>query len=60
MMKLIAGISKITALLAIAAVVISCNKEQPKSAASSTDKKAELIVYVNSDSLLNNYEYFNL
>lgn len=58
MMKLIAGISKITALLAIAAVVISCNKEQPKSAASGTDKKAELIVYVNSDSLLNNYEYF--
>ena len=58
MMKLIAGISKITALLTIAAVVISCNKEQPKSAASSTDKKAELIVYVNSDSLLNNYEYY--
>ncbi len=58
MMKLIAEISKITALLAIAAVMISCNKEQPKSAASSTDKKAELIVYVNSDSLLNNYEYF--
>ena len=58
MMKLIAGISKITALLTIAAVVISCNKEQPKSAASSTDNKSELIVYVNSDSLLNNYEYF--
>lgn len=58
MMKLIAGISKITALLSIAAVVISCNKEQPKIAASSTDNKAELIVYVNSDSLLNNYEYF--
>lgn len=57
-MKLIAGISKITALLSIAAVVISCNKEQPKSAASSTDNKAELIVYVNSDSLLNNYEYY--
>jgi len=58
MMKLIAGISKITALLTIAAVVISCNKEQPKSAVTKTDNKAELIVYVNSDSLLNNYEYY--
>lgn len=58
MMKLIAGISKITALLTIAVVVISCNKEQPKNAASSTGNKSELIVYVNSDSLLNNYEYF--
>lgn len=60
MKKILATLSKLTAALVLAAVVISCNKEQPKTAATtaSPDKKAELIVYVNSDSLLNNYEYF--
>ena len=60
MKKILATLSKITAALVLAAVVISCNKEQPKSASTtaSTEKKAELIVYVNSDSLLNNYDYF--
>lgn len=60
MKKLLANLSKAAAGLAIAAIVISCNKEQPKTTAVSTDSanKAELIVYVNSDTLLNNYEYF--
>ena len=61
MKRILANLTKLTAALVMAAVVISCNKEQPKGAAttaSTTDKKSELIVYVNSDSLLNNYEYF--
>ncbi|WP_026898572.1 OmpH family outer membrane protein [Daejeonella oryzae] len=58
MKKALATLTKFTAALVLAAVVISCNKEQPKTAVSATDKKTELIVFVNSDSLLNNYEYF--
>jgi len=59
MKRILANLSKITATIALAAVVISCNKEQPKSASTTTPaKNTELIVYVNSDSLLNNYEYF--
>ena len=60
MKKILATLTKFTAALVLAAVVISCNKEQPKAASTtaSSDKKAELIVYVNSDSLLNNYDYF--
>jgi outer membrane protein len=60
MKRILANLSKITAALLLAAVVVSCNKEQPKSASTTatTEKNAELIVYVNSDSLLNNYEYF--
>lgn len=60
MRKILANLTKAGAGLMIAAVMISCGKEQPKNtpAATSTSDKAELIVYVNSDSLLNNYEYF--
>lgn len=61
MKKLITGISKIVAIFAIAAIVVSCNKEQPKTAGTATGTTAnnsEPIVYVNSDSLLTNYEYF--
>jgi len=59
MKRILANLSKITATLALAAVVVSCNKEQPKSATTTAPaKNTELIVYVNSDSLLNNYEYF--
>lgn len=60
MKKLITGISKITVILTLSAIVISCNKES-KNAATTTPSSAsasESIVYVNSDSLLNNYEYF--
>lgn len=56
-----ASISKITVLLTLAVIVVSCNKEQPKTTATTTTTSgtsSELIVYVNSDSLLNNYEYF--
>lgn len=61
MKKLIISISTITAILTLSAIVVSCNKEQSKNAgtaASSTVSSLESIVYVNSDSLLNNYEYF--
>ncbi len=61
MKKVLASLTKITAALVLAAVVISCNKEQPKTTGTATvtaDKNTELIVFVNSDSLLNNYEYF--
>lgn len=51
---------KVALALAIAPFMISCNKEQPKTESTTVEKsnKSELIVYVNSDSLLNNYEYF--
>lgn len=60
MKKLLANLSKAAAGFAIAAVVISCGKEQSKSAAPATSnsQNSETIVYVNSDSLLNSYEYF--
>ena len=60
MKKLIISISKITVILAFSAIVVSCNKEQSNNAAtaSSSASATESIVYVNSDSLLNNYEYF--
>lgn len=60
MKKLLANVSKVAAGLTIAAIVISCNQEQPKTTvtASGSTNQAELIVYVNSDTLLNNYEYF--
>lgn len=62
MKKALSIIIKVTAGIAVAIAVISCNKEQPKSGAvitnGTSDKKAEPIVFVNSDSLLNNYEYF--
>lgn len=56
-------ISQFTAALAIAATVTACgNKEQAKTAApasNSTAKAAsETIVFVNSDSLVSNYKFF--
>jgi len=61
MKKLITSISKIAVILTLSAIVVSCNKEQTKSTASTASTPAgavEGIVYVNSDSLLNNYDYF--
>ncbi|WP_395626699.1 OmpH family outer membrane protein [Daejeonella sp.] len=60
MKKLITNISKIAAIFALSSIVVSCNKEQSKSEASSTVTSASTldVVYVNSDSLLTNYEYF--
>ncbi len=61
MKKLITSISKITVILALSALILSCNKEQTKStgsAVSTSAGTAEAIVYVNSDSLLNNYDYY--
>lgn len=60
MKKILSNLSKVAAGLVIASVVISCGKEQPKNAPATTSTldKSEVIVYVNSDSLLANYEYF--
>jgi len=60
MKKLITNISKIAAIFALSAIVVSCNKEQAKTEASKTATTATTldVVYVNSDSLLTNYEYF--
>ncbi len=59
MKKILATFTKITAVMALSALVFACKNEQPKSAVTpATEKKQELIVYVNSDSLLNNYDYF--
>lgn len=50
---------KTAAVLLSAVAVISCNQQEKKTApASAPEKKTEPIVFVNSDSLLNNYEYF--
>lgn len=60
MKKLFTNISKIAAVLAFAVIVVSCNKEQSKTSgtASEQSKGTPEVVYVNSDSLLTNYEYF--
>lgn len=60
MHKILTILGKVAAALVIAPIMISCNKEQPKANSTTIEKsnKSELIVYVNSDSLLNNYEYF--
>jgi outer membrane protein len=60
MNNILTKLSKVAAALVIAPIMISCNKEQPKTKSTTVEKsiKSELIVYVNSDSLLNNYEYF--
>ena len=54
---------KLTAgLLTVASFIVSCNQDQPKTdnaaKTASADKPVEKIVYVNSDSLLENYTYF--
>lgn len=64
MKKVLAKITNVTAVIAIAAIMVSCSKEQPKSTSSNTSTNSTAsqekpeIVYVNSDSLLNNYEYY--
>lgn len=66
MNKNLLKIAKATSGLALALTIISCNsgeKNTTKEAATQTNtekKEAEKIVYVNSDSLLNNYEYFKV
>ncbi len=56
------NIFKLTAgLLTVASFIVACNQDQPKTSTSgktTTDKPVEEIVYVNSDSLLENYTYF--
>ena len=60
MKKTALNLVKTTGVLLSAVVVISCNQQQNKPAPASAQevKKTEPIVFVNSDSLLNNYEFF--
>jgi len=60
MKKLITSISKIAVILSLSAIVVSCNKEQGKNSGSASKPAgdAQEIVYVNSDSLLSNYDYY--
>lgn len=60
MKKLITSISKIAVILTLSAIVVSCNKEQSKNSGSASKPTgdAQEIVYVNSDSLLSNYDYY--
>lgn len=56
-------VAKAAGGLALALTIISCNNTTEQSASTKSDSTArktepEKIVYVNSDSLLNNYEYF--
>ncbi|MFC5284900.1 OmpH family outer membrane protein [Pedobacter alpinus] len=63
MNKLSSKIVKATAGMAFMVAVVACNKPETKSTETKEGAKVEVandatIVYVNSDSLLNNYEYF--
>jgi outer membrane protein len=64
MNKKIFSIIKTSAVFALIVTVAACNKPEDKKAASKADGTTEsvnnkdAIVYINSDSLLNNYEYF--
>lgn len=49
-------ISKLGLVLAIVAMAAACSKQAPQTAENASD--TQKIVYVNSDSLLNEYEYF--
>ncbi|HCN84441.1 MAG TPA: outer membrane chaperone Skp [Sphingobacteriaceae bacterium] len=59
MKKILVNLTRLTAVIIVASIVISCNKTQSPAAASSAPvDKTGMIVFVNSDSLLNNYQYF--
>lgn len=59
-------IAKATSGLALALTIVSCNNTEKNTTKETTPQaktekaEAEKIVYVNSDSLLNNYEYFKV
>jgi outer membrane protein len=59
MKKLLVNLSGLTTMIVIVLIVISCNKKQaPATATSEPADKTGMILYVNSDSLLSNYDYF--
>lgn len=59
MKKVLVNLTRLTAVIIAASIVISCNKTQaPAAASSASADKGGMIVFVNSDSLLNNYQYF--
>lgn len=60
MKRIFSNLSKFTVLLIIIAIAASCTKQPANtaSAPATTGAKKEAIVFVNSDSLLENYNYF--
>jgi outer membrane protein len=60
MRKPLLNLTKVIAGFFVATIAVSCTNEKPKTSTApvTTQAKSEAIVYVNSDSLLNNYEYF--
>lgn len=55
MKKGLNNLAKLGIGLALSALVVACSKQTPST---NTEKTAQTIVYVNSDSLLSKYEYF--
>jgi outer membrane protein len=58
MKKILVNLTSLVAIIVIVSVVASCNEKPAPAASSAPADKTGLILYVNSDSLLNNYEYF--
>jgi len=58
MKKILVNLANLTAVILLASIVISCNKTQAPAASIVPIDKTGMIVYVNSDSLLTNYDYF--
>ncbi len=60
MKKVLANFLKFSAATALVLTVVSCGTDNSKTASTTSASEATsgAIVYVNSDSLLNNYEYF--
>lgn len=58
MKKILVNLTRLTAIIILASIVISCNKKQAPAASSTPIDKTGMILYVNSDSLLSNYDYF--
>jgi len=59
MKKILMNLTRLTAVIILVSIVISCNKKQAPATTNSTPiDKTGMILYVNSDSLLSNYDYF--
>jgi outer membrane protein len=58
MKKMLVNLTRVTVIIILASSVISCNKKQTPAANSTPIDKTGMILYVNSDSLLSNYDYF--
>lgn len=59
MKKILVNLASLTAVIILASIVISCNqKPSPAASNAAPADKTGMILYVNSDSLLNNYDYY--